>query len=865
MLIRYRFLKCLLTLLCLDVVCCTAEAYVSITEDPIGWAKSFGEATQEQRKVIYRQSVEDIARSKTGGMWNTLVNLVTRDKRLTANELLTRLNDNLHIIPNEYREAVSFVTVMKALDTFTDKEIVQNNAQKVETMAKVFGVPLTMAKKLYLKQLIKNNGALTKYPNVVQAADSFITVEKANTLDMPKTYEPTQSVKLINTELIHADKKLPEIAPIPMPEVSIKPESSTDVQSKQSSESKQRPPVEEKKEPKQEQSKEQIPTAKPTDSRQIDRLSSELNSKSALVRELQEKIIELEKQPKEFRPHLIEEGRKSSKENELEAQVKVLRDEISGKDYSRAQLTREQSTEKRDLDARLQATTNQLSQSQRNLGDQQAQNRTLQAEVAQKDHDLGIKDAANNALTDQLNQRDTEITRLNREHATEKGNLETQLTQSQRDLADAQDQNRNLQDQNRDLQNEINRRGQIIAKRDKTIGQLNGGKRILQAENKTLKDEITQLKGQNRDLQLQVTKLFIFSKRNDRTKLLLETVDKILNNHEYLDVMRYQVPPELPASSIRPLPDHLSSIVDLIYQKCSIIYEQGIQVRTPIGEHMIQDYKNLTNFNRAICDVISYNTQIMNELKRSLICMQNMLGMPQGKDVRTFLQETKSSSGRHLTPLQQGSLQNSLEFFVAKIDDYNQLATDIDNRHRFIQELTKCVDDCFDIWPLGKSAEKLGLAMLKNFQLMKFCSVHFQKLIALFIRPIQGQEWSEENVLNALRQAKMKFYALSVLKLAKDVASPSAGWFGTQSPIPLTPLRNMANTLKNLALEDVELTDTEWFAGCQYFTDQCPAKGKIEVSLEKAESLFQKIYKEPLMDEKCFLRMLLSHKLKDLL
>jgi hypothetical protein len=819
----------------------TAEVYVSITEDPVGWAKSFSEATQEQRKAIYKQSVEDVARSKTGGMWDTLVNLVTRDKHLTANELLTRLNDNLHRVPNEYREAVSFVTVMKALDSLTDKERVKNNSQKVETMAKVFGVPLAMAKKLYLKQLIKSNSALAKYPNVVQAADSFIAVEKANILDVPKTYEPTQGTKLVNTELVHAGQKLPEVAPIPVPEVAIKPENLPDVQSKQGSESKQHEPVEEKQEPKREQPKEQVPTAKPTDSRQIDRLSLELNSKSALVRELQEKIIELEKQPKEFRPHLVEEGRKNSKENELEAQVKALRDEISGKDSSMAQLARERSAEKSDLDARLQATTAELTQSQRDLGVKDAENntlvdqlnqrgveirgltaeksdldarlRTMTAELTQSQRDLGVKDAENNTLVDQLNRKDADITRLTAEKSDLDARLritKAKLTQSQQDL--------------------INQ----------------------QTQNKTLQQEITGVKSQNKDLQLQASQLSV---PNERTEFLA-TVNKILGNKEYLDVMSYEIPPELPAPPMQPLLD-LSHVLTLIYKKCVMIYREGIQIRTSTGEHTIRCYEDLIDFNRRTCGSISGHTQIMKELKRSFICAQGMLDVPQGKTVETVLQEVRHNLGAQLTS-QQKLLKSSLEFFMEKFNNYNQLVTDI-------RELTEGVNNCFGIWPFGKSSEKSGLAVLKIFQLMKSCNVSFEKFIVLFIVLLEGQEWNEKNVLNALRQVKMKFYVLNALELAKGVASPAVGFWKSQPRISQKQLISMGNILKGLTSEDVELTDIEWFTGCQYFIDPCPAKEKIEVSLEKAELLFQKVYKGPLMDEKCFLQMLLSCKLKDLL
>jgi hypothetical protein len=810
MFIQCRFFKPLLTLLCLKVMCCTAEAYVSVTEDPIGWAKRFGEATQEQRKAIYRQSVEDIARSKTGGMWDTLVNLVTRDKHLTASELLTRLNDNLHIIPNEYREAVSFVTVMKALDSLTDKETVQNNSQKVETMAKVFGVPLTMAKKLYLKQLIKSNSALAKYSNIVQAADSFITVEKANILDMPKIYEPTQSMKPVDTELVHANQKLPEAAPIPVPEISIKPENSPDVQSKQGLESKQHQPAEEKQEPKQEQTKEQIPSAKSTDSERIDRLSSELNSKNTFIRELQEKIIELEKQPKEFRPYLIEEGRKSSKENELEAQVKALRGEVSGKDYSMTQLIQEHAAKKGALDA-------QLTQSQRGLADAQDQNRNLQDQVDQRGHQ--IQD-----LQQDVKNRDADITRLNREHTAEKGALQTQLQTTTDQLTRSQEELSNLQ-------------GQIY-----------------------------KLQGQNRDLQLDMIKLRMSLVPNRREKLL-ETVNKILKNQECLDFLSFKAPPLKPIN-VPPPEQDIEPLIEPIIEKCIEIYSDGIGVNMLELRCIVNNFVTWIQLDNEVQKRLDQVTSEASQYHRSLPTIQGMFmhDFPKNADVKGFLQEIVRSSTR-LSEFQQQSMQGSLEYLIARIDDCKEIVNAIKSRSEQIQVLAEGIRYGYDVWqPPSEIAKELGVAMLKICQLMRFCQILFTNLRQLIPKNLQG-DWNKKNVLFALRQIKMKFYALSVLKLAQEVASPSASWFGfrAQPPIEVEQLKNMASTLKNLALEDVELTDIEWFTGCQHFTKQCPTKERIEVSFSKAESLFQKVYKGPLMDEKCFLQVLLSCQLKDIL
>jgi chromosome segregation ATPase len=504
-----------------------------MTEDPITWAKIFSEAPQEQRQAMYRQSVEDIAKTRVGGVWDTVVKVVTRDNRLTANELLARLNENLLIIPDEYRKAISFVTVMKALDSFTEKERVRDDAKKVEAMARVFSVPPEVAKKLHLKQLIKNHSALTKYPNVVKAADDFIAGEKPITLDIPKMYKPTPRVKLIDTELVHAGQKLPEVVPDPLPKVPVVPENSPRVQNEQDSKPDKAKSVEEKKEePKQEQPKEQIQPARPMASEQVNQLLSKLNLRDTFIKELQDKISDLEKQPKEFRPHLID-ARGNPKESELKTQVQALKDAIAGKDSSMVQLTRERSAEKSALESQLQATTNQLQQSRKNLGEQQAQNRTLQDNVARKDHDLGIKDVDNRQLTEdlqqarqnltdtqnqnknlqdqvtqqnrriqdlqqdvttksntsntlgaELNKRDADIAQLKRERATEKVN-------SQKDLNDQQTRNQ-------DLQNEITQRGQMIERRDKLSGELNKENRTLKTHNRTLQAEMAQ---KDRDLE----------------------------------------------------------------------------------------------------------------------------------------------------------------------------------------------------------------------------------------------------------------------------------------------------------------------------------------------------------------------------
>jgi hypothetical protein len=1052
---------------------CTAEAYVSITEDPIGWAKSFGEATAEHKQTMYRQFVEDVARSKTGGMWATLVNLVTRDRHLTASELLSRLNENLHIIPNEYKEAVSFVTAMRALGSLTDREVVQSNFQKVETMAKVFGVPSEMAKKLYLKQLLKNSNVLTKYPNIIKVADSFITVENVNTLDMPKRYAPTQGVNFINTELVHADQKLPEAAPTLVPEISIQSKNSLESQSKQDAKSNKIQPIEEKETPKQEQPKEQISTAKPTDDRQMDRLLSELSSRNASIKELQEKITELESQPKEFRPYLIEEGHRNSKENVLDAQLQTTTDRLTQSQQGLAEAQQQNRAldaqvaqkdtalrtaqgqlrttiaERGNLEARLQASTDQLTQkeddirgltaekddlgtrltqretavaqltaerddleaqltqsqrglteaqdqlthTQTGLRDEQARSRNLDAQVAQKEAEKQAKEAENNALrgqlrttiaergnlearlqasTDQLTQKEDDIRGL----TTERGNLEAQLTQSQRGLTDQRAQNQTLEAEkqakeaennaltaqvaqkeddiarlNREqekviwkllipLQNTVTQKDQEIKAKEADIARLTAEKGDLEAQltqsqrelgdqrtqkqaldaqvaqkeaekqakeaekqalttqlqtttdqlqatiaervnlqarltqsqqelgdqrtqNQALEDQKRALEAQNRGLQdqingleKQVIQLLAHSNRDSR-KELLKTVDKILRDPKYLDVMSYKVPPELPAPSMRPLPN---DVVGLIYARCNEIYTQGI--KTLDRKHTIHCYEDLINLNESICTLISSKTRIMNELKRSLICMQNMLVVPRDKDIKTFLQKTKDSLDIRLT-LEQELLQKSLELFVAKFEDYKQLVTNTDDHYNSVKNLTVEANNCFSIWPSGKCTEKLGLAMLKNFQLMKLCNVDFQTLKDQ-LEQCQGSK-DEKNVLDALRQIKMKFYVLGVLKVAEDVASPLTGFFGGGQPSILQEqLENMARELKVLALEDAKLTDIEWFIGCQYFTDPCPAKDRIQVSLDKAESVFQKIYREG-MSETGFFHTLFSKKLKDLL
>ncbi|MDR1254655.1 MAG: hypothetical protein LBJ78_01330 [Puniceicoccales bacterium] len=504
-------LKYLLVVLHLNTICWISAAYVSVTDDPTAWAKNFSEATQEQRQDMYRQSVEEIARAKVGGVWDTVVNVITRDKRLTANELLARLNDNLHTIPSEYQKAISFVTVMKALDSFTEKEQVPDNAKKVETMAKVFSVPPEVAKKLHLKQLIKSHSALTKYPNVVQAADAFITTEKSIALDMPKMYEPARGVKLIDTELVQASQKLSEVAPDPLPKVPVVPESSPKVQDKPDSKPSKSESIEEKKEePKQEEPKKQTATAGPRANEQVSRLLSELNSRDALIKELQEKMSDIEKQPKEFRPHLINTN------NELENQVEALKGAIVGKDSSIAQLTRERATEKGHLEAQLQ-------QSQKHLGDQQAKNQSLQSQIDQRGRDLGAKEADIRKLTTEKSDLETRLQTTGDQLIQSQQDLGDQRTQNQdlqrelgakdvanrqltenlqqtrQSLTDTQNQNRNLQDQvdqqNRQVQDlqqgakskdaTISTLGAELNKRDTSIG-------TLQTSNQALKDQVTQ-------------------------------------------------------------------------------------------------------------------------------------------------------------------------------------------------------------------------------------------------------------------------------------------------------------------------------------------------------------------------------------
>jgi DNA repair exonuclease SbcCD ATPase subunit len=1000
-----RLLKYLFVVLHLNAIYCAAGDYVSITKDPMAWAENFNKATPAQKQGMYRQSVEDIARTKVGGMWDTVVNAITRNKRLTANELLARLDKNLSAIPDEYRNSISYAVTMKALDTMTEEAEVRDSGKKVETMAKVFSVPLEVAKKLHLKQEIKGNSTLAKYPNVVKAADAFITTEKPIALDMPKRYEPPRSVKAIDTELVPAGQKLSEAGPDPPPTLPVIPESAPQVQNKQDAKPDKAKPVEAKEEPKQDSSKEQIQSIRRVAGEQISHLSSELSSKDALVQELQRKIADLEKQPKEFRPQLIDANRKSPQEGELKAQIQALKDAIAGKDSSMAQLTRERSAEKSDLEAQLQTSTNQLQQTQKHLGEQQTQNQGLQSEMAQKDRDLGARDTTNRQLTSDLQQsrqdltdtqnqnrnlqdqatqqnrriqdlqqdvatksatsntlgaelnkrdaligtlktqnqtlqnemaqrdrelgakeadnrqltsdlqrsqqeladtrtqKDAEIAQLKQEHVAEKAAVEVQLQQSQKELTDTRTQvtqkeaeiarltqahateksdleaqlqtadNRlqglqqeltDIQAQNQDLQSKMAQKNddlqqsqkalttvrELIALLDERMNAQTTLIETLNEENSTLKA----LKEQNRSLQFAVSELSISSYTG-----LQETVRKFLRNPRYLELLCYKVPQ---ATQIENVSQPVQNVQDLIMSaigKCEEIYNHGINVQVAKYSQEVNNFNNWIGWDATIGEHLRSTISSREQLKQSVDAMQHIVvhHFEPWEDVKTVLSGMLGPP-EHFSESQQQSVQYSLESFMSQVSDFTGLVDAIKTYDNTIQLLTKGIQCGYGVWgPPNETAKELGVAALKTCQLMSFCEVPLRHLNQLIPKHLQG-DWNKENVLLALGQIKMKLYTLSMLKLAYDFGS-------TPISEAQLKLKNMISTLKDLALEDVTLTNTEWYKGCQYFIDSCPAKEKINVSWAQAESIFQKIYKGPVMDEQCFLRMLLSHKLKDLL